>query len=458
MTVGKTLSITDAIAVTVGVVIGAGIFRSPPMVAQAASSGIVVLLLWLAGGAISLVGALSYAELASAYPGPGGDYRYLIRAYGRPAGFLFAWARMAVIQPGSIALIGFMVGDYATEIFRLGEASSSKYAALIVILLTGVNIAGVQLGKTVQRVLTGALLAGLATVVVTGFLGPAHTPAAVDNIPAGRLFGSGLLFVLFTYGGWNEAAYLSGEVRDPNRAIPRVFLASIVVIAVMYLLVNAAFIRGLGLAGVSDSGAVAADLMRKSFGGGGAMFISLLISLAAISTMNAIILTGARTSYALGCDYPLFGFIGRWESRGGTPVNALLVQGAVSLLLVGLGTVFRSGFAALVEYTAPVFWLFLLLGGASLFVLRFREPSAPRPFRVPLYPATPIIFCVSCGYLLYSSLAYTGRGALVGAVVLAAGLPLLAADAMLRKPGNPAASPEGTAGDSLYGSTKETRE
>lgn len=433
MAIGKTITVLDAVAVTVGVVIGAGIFRTPPLVAQAAPSELVVLLLWLAGGVISLVGALSYAELAAAYPDLGGDYRYLIRAYGRPVGFLFAWARMTVIQPGSIALISFMIGDYASEVFRLGGASSSKYAALVIILLTGINIVGIRSGKHVQRALTGSLLAGLAVVIAAGFLGPANSVPQGESLDGTRLFGGGLLFVLFTYGGWNEAAYLSAELRDPNRSIPRVFLLSILLITGVYLLVNAAFIRGLGLEGVSASQTVAADLMRLSFGDRGAVLVSLLIVLAAMSTVNAIIITGARTSFALGRDYTIFGVLGRWEKRGETPVNALLVQGGVSLLLVALGTAFRSGFAALVEYTAPVFWLFLLMGGASLFVLRHREPSVSRPFRVPLYPLTPILFCASCGYLLYSSLAYTGRGALVGVAVLVLGVPLLAADALMRK-------------------------
>ena len=176
---------------------------------------------------------------------------------------------------------------------------------------------------------------------------------------------------------------------------------------------------------MAQSQAVAADLMRRAFGEPGAAFISLLITVAALSSMNATVFTGARTNYALGQDFSLFTFLGCWHKRANTPTQALLVQGAISLALVVLGSLQRQGFKTMVYYTAPVFWFFFLLTGISLFILRFKEPDVPRPFRVPLYPLTPILFCLTCGYLLYSSLAYTGIGALVGVAVVAAGIPVL---------------------------------
>jgi amino acid transporter len=383
------------------------------------------MLLWLAGGVISFIGALCYAELAVAYPDPGGDYRYLVRAYGPPAGFFFAWARMTVIQPGTIAMLAFMIGDYASEIFALGNASAAKYAAFLVLAVTGMNIAGIRFGKGAQRVLTVMLLAGLAIVAAAGFLTGGGIHASGSEIPlSASKIGMALIFVLLTYGGWNEAVYLSGELRGTRRGMLTVLLVSLGIVTSVYLLVNAAYIRGLGLPGVAGSQAVAADLLRQSFGSGGATFISFLVILAAFSTMNAVVITGARTSYALGKDFSLFDFMGNWNEKSGNPVNALIIQGVVSLALVAFGTGFRSGFASMVDYTAPVFWLFFLLGGISLFILRYREPQTPRPFRVPLYPFIPIMFCASCTYLLYSSLMYTGKGALVGVAVLVLGLPL----------------------------------
>jgi amino acid transporter len=170
---------------------------------------------------------------------------------------------------------------------------------------------------------------------------------------------------------------------------------------------------------------VAADLIRRILGQGGAKFISLLIIVSTLGAINASLFTGCRTNYALGQDFSLFGFLGRWHGRSNTPTNALLFQGVIALLLVLLGTLVRKGFVTMVEYTAPVFWCFFLLTGLSLFVLRIKEPEVTRPFRVPLYPFTPFFFCMTCGYMLQSSVAYTGVEALVGLAVLVAGALLL---------------------------------
>ncbi|MBB4633210.1 amino acid transporter [Sphingosinicella soli] len=197
------------------------------------------------------------------------------------------------------------------------------------------------------------------------------------------------------------------------------------IVTVLYLLVNLAFLNALGLAGMAESDAVAADVMRRAFGERGAAILSLLIVVAALTSANATAITGARTSCALGREFPAFRWLGRWDRARDTPGNALVVQGGIALLLVVAGAFARDGFTLAVEYTAPVFWFFLLLTGIALFVLRVREPDVPRPFRVPLYPLTPALFCLTCLYLLWSSVSYTGWGAFAGIAVLAAGGVLL---------------------------------
>lgn len=423
----STLSTLDVVALTVGVVIGASIFRLPPLVAANSGSGLVMFLAWLLGAGVSLVGALCYTELTTAYPHAGGDYHYFQRAFGEWVAFLFAWARLVVIQTGSITLLAYIFGDYATELWSLGAYSSALYAALAIIALTALNVAGVRQGKNVQRGLTIATILGLFVLVVAGlFLTPSSTAANAASDASSGSFGMAMVFVLYTYGGWNEAAYLSAEVRDVRRNMTRGFLISLGLIAVLYLLVNWAYLNGLGMAGMSGSDAVAADLMRMAFGDVGAQLFSLLVIAAALSSTNATIFTGARTSFALGRDFSLFRFLGRWEDGAETPANALFVQGGIALALVALGAVTgQGGVQAMVDYTAPVFWLFFGLAGVSLFVLRWTEPEVSRPFRVPLYPLTPIAFCVACLYMLWSSLTYTGVGALLGVGVLLAGVPLL---------------------------------
>ena len=420
----QTISVTDAIALIVGVVIGIGIFKTPSMIAANTGRNDVFLLAWLAGGVISVIGALCYAELAAAYPHTGGDYHYLTRAFGRKVGFLFVWSRMTVIQPGSIAMLAFVFGDYLSTILPLGP--SFLYAALSVVILTALNLLGVQKGKWTQNLLTAIKVIGLLMVVLVGMMGSSSSTPMVPVHPhPGTSFGLAMVFVLLTFGGWNEAAYISAELHEVRRNMVRALLWGVGMITVIYLLINLAYLRGLGLKEMAQSEVVAADLMRRILGEGGAKLISLLIIVSALGAINACLFTGARTNYALGQDFSMFGFLGKWQERSNTPTNALLLVGAISLMWVLLGALARKGFVAMVEYTAPVFWCFFLLAGLSLFVLRFKEPEISRPFRVPLYPLTPILFCFTCVYMLHSSVVYVGAGAFVGLAVLAAGALLL---------------------------------
>lgn len=422
----QTFSLTDVIALIVGVVIGTGIFKTPSMIAANTGRTDVFFLAWLAGGIISLIGALCYAELATAYPHTGGDYHYLTRAFGRKVGFLFVWSRMTVIQPGSIAMLAFVFGDYLSQILPLGHSAHSLYAALAIAILTVLNLMGSQKGKWTQNLLTAIKLIGLFSVVVIGMIFPSSPSpmAAVDPNPEAS-FGLAMVFVLLTFGGWNEAAYISAELHEGQKSMVRALLWGIGIITVIYLLLNLAYVRGLGLREMGQSEVVAADLIRRILGQGGAKFISLLIVISSLGAINASLFTGCRTNYALGQDFSLFGFLGRWHGRSNTPTNALLFQGAIALMLVFLGTLARKGFVTMVEYTAPVFWCFFLLTGLSLFALRIKEPELTRPFRVPLYPFTPFFFCMTCVYMFQASVAYTGVGALVGLAVLIAGALLL---------------------------------
>ncbi|MEJ7618952.1 MAG: amino acid permease [Pyrinomonadaceae bacterium] len=424
------LRVADAVALTIGIVIGAGIFRTPSLVAANAGSKWFALGAWLLGGVVSLVGALCYAELATTYPHAGGDYHFLTRAFGSKLSFLFAWARMAIIQTGSIALLAFVFGDYFSQVLPLGGAYSSPlYAALIVIALTALNIAGIRQGTGAQNLLTIVEVLGVVLIIIVGLTLPAPVAQAASTTTtaaaSSSAFGLVMVFVLFTYSGWNEASYVSAELRGDRRNIMRVLVISIAFLTALYVLVNFAYLRALGLAGTAQSEAVAADVMRLAFGDRGAALISVLIAISALTSANATVFTGARTNYALGRNFAPFAILGRWSRRADAPVNALVVQGLVALLLVILGAWTLEGFKAIVEYTAPVFWFFLLLTGVALFVLRRRDQTIVRPFRVPLYPLTPLVFCATSAYLLYSSLAYTGKGALIGVAVLCLGALIL---------------------------------
>jgi basic amino acid/polyamine antiporter, APA family len=431
----RVLSTIDAIAIIVGLVIGAGIFRLPSLVAGNSSSEAAFYLLWVVGGVISLIGALCYAELATAYPSAGGDYYFLQRAFGRGLSFLFAWARIAVITTGSIAVLGYTFGDYASNLVRLGAHSSSIYAALAVIVLTAINVSGIRQTKGTQNVLTVLEVAGVVAVIVTGILLVAPAPAPAAPAEA-KPFMAGaplaILFVLFTFGGWNEGAYISSELKG-SRSMVTALAVSLVTVTVLYLLINYAYVRSLGLGGVAKSQTVAADVLRLEFGEIGWKIMSFMVAVAALTSINATIIVGARSNYALGRDWPVFAWLGHWDARSHAPRNALLVQAAVALALVIAGA-FAAKIETMVDYTMPVFWFFFMLVGLGLFVLRARDPATPRPFKVPLYPVTPIIFVATCAYLLYSSLAYVRTGAWVGVGVLAVGAVLLAVNMKLASP------------------------
>jgi amino acid transporter len=422
------LSVWDGIVLICGMVIGAGIFKAPSIVAGNTSSGAEFLGAWVLGGVVSLCGALVYAELATRHPETGGEYAFLSRGLGRGVAFVFAWARMTVIQTGAIAAVAFVFGDYASEIFSLGKYSSAIYAALGVVALTALNVAGTVESKGLQKVMQILLFAGLAFLVVAGLAAGAPAKPAAPGAGAGS-FGLAMIFVLLTFGGWNEAAYLSGEVRDARRNMIRILLGGILTVTAVYLLVNIAYLAALGLGGMKESKAVAADVVRIALGDKGAFVIALIVCLAALTTMNAAIFTGARTTYALGRDFRFFGALGAWREAGSTPANALLLQGAITLVLVLASTLTPDGFSAMVAYTSPVFWTFFFLTALTLFVFRRSEPQSAA-FRVPLYPVVPIAFCLACLYMLYSSINYVrfavefGIAVFAGLVIMALGIPL----------------------------------
>ncbi|GAA0798919.1 APC family permease [Cupriavidus gilardii] len=421
------LSVFDAITIMVGLVLGVGIFRTPSIVAGSVESEAMFVLVWIVGGIITFIGALCYAELSAAHPNAGGEYHFLSRAYGRSTAMMFGWARCTVIQTGAIAAVAFMLGDYVAQLVPAGPLGPAIYAALAVIVLTAVNVIGTIEGKNLQVVVTFLEIGAIGAIILFGMFGSPETAerAAPSMPPETAAIGMAMIFVLLTYGGWNEAAYLTGELKDAPRNIAKVLAGGTVILVVLYTLANLALLSVLGLDGLRQSDAVAADMMRVVAGPIGERVVTAAIVVAAISTLNATIFTGSRVFYAMARDMTVMQWVGVWDGRGKTPANGQIAQGIIALALIAVGAITRDGFKAMVDYTAPVFWGFLLLVGCSLFVLRWRHPERALPYRVPLYPVTPIIFCLTCLYMLYASVAYTGAAALIGLAMLAAGAPIL---------------------------------
>ena len=426
-----TLSLTDGAAIVVGMMVGVGIFSTPGLAAQFAGNSFNYLAIWVLGGFLTLVGALCYAELATTFPDAGGEDHFLSRAYGTDVGLMFAWARCTVIQTGAIALVAFVYGDYAQAVVPLGTYGPAIHAGVIVVLFTAINVAGTIQGKVAQQIFTtldiGALVlliaAGLVVAFTTG--APATSATAAATPMSVAPLGLAMVFVLLTYGGWNEAAYISAELKGGPRQMVRVLTLSVLFVTAIYFLVAWTYLYVLGFDGLQKSNTVAADVMRSAFGPYGATILSVFVCGAAISTLNATIFTGARVFYALGRDLPRLRIFGIWSPRGENPANAFILQGAIAVGLVALGALTRDGFKTMVEYTSPVFWFFMTMVAVSIFIFRRRDPERVRPYRVPLYPVLPVIFTATCLWMLYSSLAYTGVGALFGVGILILGAPLL---------------------------------
>ncbi|MBN1852986.1 MAG: amino acid permease [Pirellulales bacterium] len=449
-TVAARLGAWDAASIIIGIVVGTAIFKSPPSVFQNSAGPWQAMLVWILGGLLSLIGALCYAELATTYPRSGGDYEYLGRAYGRWLGFLFGWAQLAVILTGSIGAMAYAFADYGQRLWTLPDAAIVWLAAAAVVGLSLTNLAGIVAGKWMQNVLTTAKVLGLLLVVLAGWLGSSSATSVSETAhspigPGG--FGLAMVFVLYAFGGWNDAAFVAAEVRDRRRNLPKALFLGLFGITLIYLLVNAAYLRVLGFEGARQSATPASDVLESVLGNWGSKSISLLVMISALGAINGMTLTGSRIYVSLGKDHRLFAWLGQWNQRLSAPVGALVAQGLVALLLIfAVGTESGhlamnrlaaalnlkplpgredfGGFETLVAGTAPVFWSFFLLTGISVFILRYRDPDRPRPFTMPLYPLPPILFCATCIYMLYSSVTYAGSLALLGGVPLAIGVPL----------------------------------
>ena len=410
----RQLGLFDATCIIIGIVIGSGIYKTTPIIAGSVGNANWLILVWLLGGAIALMGAMCYAELSTAYPDEGGDYVYLSRAFGRNAGFLFAWAEYWIVRPGNVGMMAFVFATFADGLLRTptsvvaGLRAQVTYAAGAVIVLTILNVLGVRTGKTTQNILATIKVLGLVAIIIVGLFWTPPVSAEVANgaAPPSTNFRLAMILVLFTYGGWNEISYVAAEVRNPERNLMRSLLFGILAITVLYVLVNLAFLRSLGLQEMASSQQVAATLFQKPFGDWGAKAMNLLVCISALGAINGILFTGARIYFAVGSDNSLVSWLGKWSGQMDSPVRALVLQGLISVaLIISFGS-YEGSFERLAYFTTPVYWFFAFMVGISLMVLRWRDSDRPRPHKVWFYPWTPALFCLTCAVLCESGFTY----------------------------------------------------
>jgi amino acid transporter len=299
--------------------------------------------------------------------------------------------------------MAFVFARYAMTLYAPWENMLPIYATLAVVVLTLINILGVKQGKWAQNLLTVLKAIGILAIVVVGFLAP--PPDLMPAEPSGITidgFKLALILVLFAFGGWNEMAYVAAEVKQPKRNIPRALMMGTVLVIVIYMLINGAFLHALGPVGMGASEAIAVDTFSVVSPGLAAKTISIIICISALGAVNGLIFTGARISYALGAEHRSFHFLGKWSARFGTPVRSLVLQGLISLAIL----FFAGSFIDTILYSAPVVWLFFLGTGISVFVLRRREPHIDRPYKISGFPFPALIFCAACVFMCYSSFTY----------------------------------------------------
>jgi APA family basic amino acid/polyamine antiporter len=422
----RTIGRRDLALLVIGSVIGSGIFLVPGGVLSKSGGTVgVALLVWLFGGVLSLLGALTYSELGAMNPGSGGLYLYVRDAFGRLPAFLYGWTVFFVVQAGTVATLAVASGSYLEQFIPLGPIGRKGVSLALISLLTWLNVRGTRISVTALNAATMLKVAALVFLIIalplTGpGLGQVETWWPETFSPA-MLQGVGLAMVsvLWAYEGWQYATFVAGEVVEPQRNLPAGLALGTIALGAIYVLANIAYVAALGTAGVAGSSRVAAEAMQATMGPGAAALIAIPIIISMASAAHGVMLTMPRVYFAMARDGVFFRQLGEIHPTYGTPASAVIGGGLVAAVLAMLGT-----FEQLLNYVVFVGWIFYALGAASIFVFRRTLPDAPRPFRVPGYPWTPLLFILSAvAIVLNTIVSQPLRQTVMGLGMVGLGLP-----------------------------------
>jgi len=390
----RVLNYWDAAALAVGIIIGSGIFAVPPSIAGHLDTFGSMILIWILGGVLALAGALAYAELSTMFPRTGGAFVFMHETYGPFMSFTYGWSALLITYPASLAAIAMVFSRYLSRLIALSPTGEAIVAALLCILLAGINGLGAKVGAGIQRTLTAAKVAALAAIPVCGFLlarGDISRLTEGGLAPSGGWTLSGWAFalaaVMWTFEGWADTPTIAGEVKDKKRDIPRGLIIAAVSITFIYVAANAAYVYLLGTEGVAASTSVATDAASAIFGGGGALFVTLLVLVSTAGSINGSMIGGSRVFFAMASEGLFFKSVARVHPRFGTPLNSLLLLGLISAAYCLMGS-----FERLMNYFVFIATIWFALNILAVIVLRVRRPDLARPFKVPLYPLTPLVF------------------------------------------------------------------
>jgi basic amino acid/polyamine antiporter, APA family len=418
----RRLGVFDATMLVMGGIIGSGIFVTPAEVARHVDTPVLIVGVWILGGVIALAASFVYAELAARRPEVGGQYAYLRDAYGPIPAFLYGWALLLVIQSGGMAAVAITFARYFGDLVRV-PLSDSVVAVTVLALLTAINCLGVRSGSNVQSglmllkigAIVGLVLAGLMLAPTSnGEPGPEYS----GSLSTFAAIGAAMTPVMFSYGGWQTASFVAGEMRNPGRDLGRGLLFGVAGVVLLYTLVAFVCVHGLGPAGLATSKTPATDVMRLAFGNKGATFIGLGIAISALGFLSQGMLTAPRVYFAMAEHGLFFRSVAAVSSRTHVPVVAIILQGAAAAVIALSGT-----FGQILGYVVSVDFIFFALTGAALFLFRRRDGDRPVVFRVPLHPFTTGLFVVACVLTVIATVWNNLANSLIGYAILLAGVP-----------------------------------
>ena len=404
----RRLGYWSSIGFVIGMTIGSGIFRTPAQIAARVPDPLMMLAVWALGGAVTLCGALSIAELAASLPQAGGFYVFLREGWGRPTAFVFTWSELVLIRAAGLSGIATVFGEYFLRSFGydpvLHPAAADYCAVAGIVVATIANVRGVQTGALMTGLTSTAKFAALAAIALTALLFGSRAEASAAHLAFGQapvqpgLFGLAFISVLWAYDGFGDLSFLAGEVRDPERTLPRAIISGTLAIVAIYLTANAAYLYVLPIDQVAKSPLIAADTMAALIGRTGASFVSIVVAISTFGAVNADLLGAPRIFYAAAEDGLFFRTLGRVHPTYRTPYISILFSALLGIVFVLTGT-----FEQIADTFVLAIWPFYGLAVAGLYRLRRRTDLA-RPYRVPGYPVVPAIFVGACVYLVVSAL------------------------------------------------------
>jgi basic amino acid/polyamine antiporter, APA family len=426
----RTLGLWSSVALVVGITIGSGIFRSPAGIAEKVPHPVLMLSLWVLGGAITLCGALSLGELAAALPETGGLYAYLREGWGRMPAFLFGWSELVLIRANALGGIAVVFGEYLLRSLGIDPVehyvAARSLSAAAIAFAAIVNVRGASLGAFIVGIATWAKFAALAVLALSAFaLGGSHG-ASVANLTTGSgapvalgSMGLALVSILWAYDGWADLSFASGEVKDPQRNLPRAIIFGTLAIIVIYLATNLAYLYVNPIASVARARLVAADTMLAIFGRAGVVLVSIFVMISSFSSLNGSMLASPRVFFAMADDGLFFERIARVHPRYHTPYVAIILAA-----LLGMALVLSRSFEALTDTFVLAIWPFYALGVAAIYRLRRRRPDLPRPYRAIGYPIVPAVFVIAVAAFVINSIVHDPIPTGITFALILAGIPV----------------------------------